>query len=244
MSDFLRFSQLSPSLAGKTRNDRNMPPLVIDVQNAEDSARCGPSCGASACGRGLGRFSHRDRLWAGGQCAGRAGGFSRGRTEIADRRGKTAHAGHQERRGSPGLCPGSLPLGAAVGAALLAGSDYAGGGRFARESLVRRLPEKVRQAVSPANAIGLRVPGHQIILDVMRMLAGPLTLTSATALASPKRPPPGRSSRASTKRSIWCWTTAAAGSARTPRWCACRASGWRFCARAWCPSGRCIGFRV
>ncbi|MCC6126435.1 MAG: threonylcarbamoyl-AMP synthase [Pirellulales bacterium] len=54
------------------------------------------------------------------------------------------------------------------------------------QSLVRRLPEKVRQAVSPANAIGLRVPGHQIILDVMRMLAGPLALTSANRAGKPE----------------------------------------------------------
>ncbi len=54
------------------------------------------------------------------------------------------------------------------------------------QSLVRRLPEMVRKAVSPANAIGLRVPGHQIILDVMRMLAGPLTLTSANRAGKPE----------------------------------------------------------
>jgi tRNA threonylcarbamoyl adenosine modification protein (Sua5/YciO/YrdC/YwlC family) len=54
------------------------------------------------------------------------------------------------------------------------------------QSLVRRLPEKVRQAVSPSNAIGLRVPGHQFILDVMRMLAGPLTLTSANRAGMPE----------------------------------------------------------
>jgi tRNA threonylcarbamoyl adenosine modification protein (Sua5/YciO/YrdC/YwlC family) len=47
------------------------------------------------------------------------------------------------------------------------------------ESLVRRLPALVQKAVSPQNAIGLRVPGHQVILDVMRMMAGPLALTSA-----------------------------------------------------------------
>jgi tRNA threonylcarbamoyl adenosine modification protein (Sua5/YciO/YrdC/YwlC family) len=47
------------------------------------------------------------------------------------------------------------------------------------ESLVRQLPPRVRQAVSPQNSIGLRVPGHPMILAVLRMLAGPLTLTSA-----------------------------------------------------------------
>jgi tRNA threonylcarbamoyl adenosine modification protein (Sua5/YciO/YrdC/YwlC family) len=54
------------------------------------------------------------------------------------------------------------------------------------DSLVRRLPPKVRQAVSPENAIGLRVPGHRAILDVMRMLAGPLALSSANRTGQPE----------------------------------------------------------
>jgi protein-tyrosine phosphatase len=54
------------------------------------------------------------------------------------------------------------------------------------ESLVRRLPPLVQQAVSPKNAIGLRVPGHQVILDVMRMLAGPLALSSANRSGGPE----------------------------------------------------------
>ncbi len=54
------------------------------------------------------------------------------------------------------------------------------------DSLVRQLPPKVRQAVSPKQCIGLRVPGHQVILDVLRMLAGPLTLTSANRSGMPE----------------------------------------------------------
>ncbi len=54
------------------------------------------------------------------------------------------------------------------------------------ESLVRQLPPKVQRAVSPEQAIGLRVPGHQVILDVLRMLAGPLTLTSANRAGLPE----------------------------------------------------------
>ena len=53
------------------------------------------------------------------------------------------------------------------------------------ESLVRRLPKLVQKAVSPQNAIGLRVPGHSVILDVMRMLAGPLALSSANRAGCP-----------------------------------------------------------
>jgi len=47
------------------------------------------------------------------------------------------------------------------------------------ESLVRRLPEKVQRYVVPAGSVGLRVPAHATIHEVMRMLTGPLALSSA-----------------------------------------------------------------
>ncbi|MEX0977764.1 MAG: L-threonylcarbamoyladenylate synthase [Pirellulales bacterium] len=47
------------------------------------------------------------------------------------------------------------------------------------ESLVRRLPLAVQQVVAPTGTIGLRVPAHQMVLDVLRMLVGPIVLTSA-----------------------------------------------------------------
>lgn len=54
------------------------------------------------------------------------------------------------------------------------------------ESLVKRLPRKVQRAVSPGETVGLRVPGHQVVLDVLRMLAGPLALTSANRTGQPE----------------------------------------------------------
>jgi protein-tyrosine phosphatase len=54
------------------------------------------------------------------------------------------------------------------------------------ESLVRQLPPKVQMAVSPQQTIGLRVPGHQVILDVLRMSAGPLCLSSANRAGEPE----------------------------------------------------------
>jgi len=53
------------------------------------------------------------------------------------------------------------------------------------ESLVKQLPESVRQLVSPAGTVGLRVPGHQLILDVLQMVAGPLALSSANRAGGP-----------------------------------------------------------
>jgi protein-tyrosine phosphatase len=53
------------------------------------------------------------------------------------------------------------------------------------ESLVNNLSPAVRQAVSPAGAIGLRVPHHQVVLDILRMMAGPVALTSANRSGEP-----------------------------------------------------------
>ncbi|MHC4402695.1 MAG: L-threonylcarbamoyladenylate synthase [Planctomycetota bacterium] len=54
------------------------------------------------------------------------------------------------------------------------------------ESLVQRLPPDVCRAVSPGGTIGLRVPGHQIVLDLLWMVAGPLALTSANRTGGPE----------------------------------------------------------
>jgi protein-tyrosine phosphatase len=54
------------------------------------------------------------------------------------------------------------------------------------ESLINQLPLSVQQAVAPARMIGLRVPGHETFLDVLRMLAGPVAMTSANRTGEPE----------------------------------------------------------
>jgi protein-tyrosine phosphatase len=54
------------------------------------------------------------------------------------------------------------------------------------DSLVQQLPESVQQAVSPTGRVGLRVPGDEIILATLRMVAGPLVLTSANRAGQPE----------------------------------------------------------
>ena len=53
------------------------------------------------------------------------------------------------------------------------------------ESLSRQLPLAVQKRVAPEDSIGLRVPGHQLILDVLRLLPGPIALTSANKTGEP-----------------------------------------------------------
>ena len=47
------------------------------------------------------------------------------------------------------------------------------------DGLADRLPPTVRQAVSPAGTVGMRMPDHRYILSAMQSMDGPLVLTSA-----------------------------------------------------------------
>jgi protein-tyrosine phosphatase len=53
------------------------------------------------------------------------------------------------------------------------------------EGLIRQLPNEVRSAVAPNGEVGLRVPAHAAVLDVLHMLAGPIALTSANLSGQP-----------------------------------------------------------
>jgi len=53
------------------------------------------------------------------------------------------------------------------------------------DSLIQRLPTEVRALVVPQDTVGLRVPAHPLILDVLQLMAGPLALTSANRSGQP-----------------------------------------------------------
>ncbi len=49
----------------------------------------------------------------------------------------------------------------------------------APDSLLHRLPQSVQQSVAPQRTVGLRVPNHSFLLEALRLIPGPLVLTSA-----------------------------------------------------------------
>jgi tRNA threonylcarbamoyl adenosine modification protein (Sua5/YciO/YrdC/YwlC family) len=55
-----------------------------------------------------------------------------------------------------------------------------------RDRLTEQLPKPVLDAVSPDGTLGLRVPANGVLLDVLRMLAGPVVLTSANRSGEPE----------------------------------------------------------
>ncbi len=72
---------------------------------------------------------------------------------------------------------------------LVVGSPIASGDQTENNQnengLVAQLPQRVREAVAPNQTVGLRVPAHEIVLDTLRMLAGPIVLTSANLSGQP-----------------------------------------------------------
>ncbi len=54
-----------------------------------------------------------------------------------------------------------------------------------QEGLITRLPEGVRRYVVPGSTLGIRIPDHDAIRQVLRRLPGPLVLTSANRSGEP-----------------------------------------------------------
>lgn len=50
------------------------------------------------------------------------------------------------------------------------------------DSLVQRLPESVRSTIAREGEIRIRVPGHDLVLSALRLLAGPLVIASGRRL--------------------------------------------------------------
>ncbi len=54
-----------------------------------------------------------------------------------------------------------------------------------KDSVLNRLSPDVRRAVMPDGTVGLRVPAHELTLQILRLCAGPLILTSANTADMP-----------------------------------------------------------
>jgi protein-tyrosine phosphatase len=55
-----------------------------------------------------------------------------------------------------------------------------------KDGLTEQLPQAVRKYVTPNGTVGLRVAANSTLIDVLRMLAGPIVLTSANRSGEPE----------------------------------------------------------
>jgi protein-tyrosine phosphatase len=77
------------------------------------------------------------------------------------------------------FCPDVSPLGRRLGRRCWPGPLTLVLNGSHPEGHLRRLAPPVRQAVAPADFVGLRVPDHRFLLETLQRLPSPLTLTSA-----------------------------------------------------------------
>ena len=161
-----------------------MPPVVIDLRNSDDWRDVVHRAVQALAEGGLVAFP-TETVYGLAASALDERAVCRLTAVKGRKSGKPLDVGHQERRRGPRLLPRYESVGLASRPAVLARSGHAWLSTDSHpDSLLRQLPEKVRAAVSPEQAIGLRVPGHQVVVDVLRMLAGPLVLSSANRSGS------------------------------------------------------------
>lgn len=56
----------------------------------------------------------------------------------------------------------------------------------APQGLIHQLPQSVQEAVASEGNVGLRVPANETVLEILRMLTGPIALTSANPAGEPE----------------------------------------------------------
>ena len=161
-----------------------MPPIVIDIRNAEDGrdvvhravqalaegqivafpTETGYGIGASAC--------HPNAVERLIQIKGRPGGAPfalaiKSAEEAAD------------------FVPDMSPLARRLARRCWPGPVTLVVDNKHKDGLTEHLPPRVRELVAPNGTIGLRVPANRVLLDVLRMLTGPIVLTSANRSGQP-----------------------------------------------------------
>ena len=155
-----------------------MPPIVIDIRNAED-ARDVVHRAVQALAEGQLVAFPTETVYGIGASACRADAVER-LMEIKGRASdapfslaiKSAEEAHD-------FVPDMTPLARRLARRCWPGPVTLVVDNRHRDGLVEQLPERVRQIVAPNGTIGLRVPANEMLLDVLRMLAGPIALTSA-----------------------------------------------------------------
>lgn len=155
-----------------------MPPVVIDVRNAED-ARDVIHRAVQALAEGRLVAFPTETVYGLGASACRPDAIERLR-EVKSRSTQAPFAlAIKSVEEAIDFVPDMVPLARRLARRCWPGPVTLVVDSQHEEGLTAQLPAGVREAISPNGTIGLRVPANEILLDVLRMLAGPIALTSA-----------------------------------------------------------------
>jgi protein-tyrosine phosphatase len=161
-----------------------MPPLVIDVRNAED-ARDVIHRAVQALAEGRLVAFPTETVYGIGASACRPDAIERLRA-LKDREQKSPFSlAIKSAEEAIDFVPDMSPLARRLARRCWPGPVTLVVDSHHREGLASQLPDAVRALVAPNGTVGLRVPANDILLDVLRMLAGPIALTSANRRGEP-----------------------------------------------------------
>jgi tRNA threonylcarbamoyl adenosine modification protein (Sua5/YciO/YrdC/YwlC family) len=161
-----------------------MPPLVIDARNAED-ARDVIHRAVQALAEGRLVAFPTETVYGIGASACRADAVDRLREFKNRDAGAPFTLAIKSAEEAADFVPDMVPLARRLARRCWPGPITLVVESHHRDGLAGQLPDGVRQIVAPNGTIGLRVPAHDIMLDVLRMLAGPIVLTSANRRGKP-----------------------------------------------------------
>jgi protein-tyrosine phosphatase len=161
-----------------------MPPLVIDARNAED-ARDVIHRAVQALAEGRLVAFPTETVYGIGASACRADAVERLREFKSRQADSPFTLAIKSAEEADDFVPDMVPLARRLARRCWPGPVTLVVDSHHRDGLTNQLPSRVRQIVAPNGTIGLRVPAHDIVLDVLRMLAGPIALTSANRRGEP-----------------------------------------------------------
>jgi len=161
-----------------------MPPIVIDIRNAED-ARDVVHRAVQALAEGQLVAFPTETVYGIGASACRADAVERLVALKGKRGGAPFTLAIKSAEEATDYVPDMVPLARRLARRCWPGPVTLVVDNKSETGLIKQLPERVRNIVCPNGTLGLRVPANGMVLDVLRMLAGPVALTSANRSGQP-----------------------------------------------------------
>ena len=162
-----------------------MPPIVIDIRNAEDS-RDVVHRAVQALAEGQLIAIPTETVYGLAASACRPDAVERLLQVKGRPSGQPMALAIKSAEEAPDFVPDMSPLARRLARRCWPGPVTLVVDNEHRDGLVAQLPREVREVIAPNGSVGLRVPANEMTQDVLRMLTGPIVLTSANRSGQPE----------------------------------------------------------
>lgn len=164
--------------------DSPMPPIVIDIRNAEDS-RDVVHRAVQALAEGQLVAIPTETVYGLAASACRPDAVERLLKVKGRPSGQPMALAIKSAEEAPDFVPDMSPLARRLARRCWPGPVTLVVDNGHRDGLISQLPQEVRDVIAPNGSVGLRVPANEMSQAVLRMLTGPIVLTSANRSGEP-----------------------------------------------------------